>query len=518
MATNTNNIWTNEKDGILTVQELAFNILTDMTAPAAPGIAGFTIKAGVSNGTDVSSLPATYANAGGTPLFLPNLGTNSAVPTGFAEFVLEPTIQVDMLAAAQGSIAKQLYRIYMQISVAFINVVLGTDTQITVIPSGTTTTTTVNVTATTATTNIITATNHGLTAGQTITFATATGGLATGTTYYVISSGLTTNAFEVSTSSGGTAVALTTGTTASVGTATNVTTSATISVAKDKTAAGYNFYPGLVGVTGSATAVDEYFIDRYDVNNSGSGNIAGVESSHPMSYRISYAQNSSTTFGANGFALCVWEPGNDAGTDSSNVLGCKHSWLVVQRSVDNTTGQVAVTSTPPLTAAGLTGKLPVYCFYRIYRAQDIFTTDATGPLGQKLPVCVLNKLIIRESDITRQSTTTDASLSTADNYANVPNCGSIDTSKTPVYQSSSSIVSLLEDGSYNVNLVSGLNTSRFSYPKNELDLIGFTSADVVSTGQTITFTAYGESTPRQYFTLVSTGANNTGIRFFIRVA
>jgi len=514
MTTNTSNIWTNEKDGILTVQELAFNILTDMTAPTSPGIAGFTIKAGISNGSDVSLLPATYTNVGGTALFLPAIGTDPTVAAGYAEFVLEPTTQVDMLAAAQGSIAKQLYRIYMRVSVDFINIVLGTDTQITVIPTGTAST--ISVTATTATTNLITAAGHNLSKDQQITFGTTAGGLTQGTTYYVISTGLTANAFSVSTTLGGTAVVLTTTTTANTGTITS--TSPSISVAKDQTSTQKAFYPGLVGVSGAnlnpVSTVDEYFVDRYDVNSAGTSNIAGVESSHPMSYRISYAQNASTTFGANGFALCVWEPGNDAGNDSSNIFGCKHSWLVVQRSVDNTTGQVATTSTPPLTVAGLTGKLPVFCFYRIYRPQDTFYTDATG----KLPVCVLNKFIVRESDITRQSTTADASLSSADNFANVPNCGSINLTATPVYQQSSSIVSLLEDGSYNVNLVSGLNTSRFSYPKNELDLIGFTSADVVSTGQTISFTAYGETSARQYFTLVSTGANNTGIRFFIRVA
>jgi len=61
---------------------------------------------------------------------------------------------------------------------------------------------------------VFTATAHGLVAGDTVTLAT-TGALPTGlaaaTTYYVISTGLTANAFELSATSGGAAI-ITTGT------------------------------------------------------------------------------------------------------------------------------------------------------------------------------------------------------------------------------------------------------------------------------------------------------------------
>ncbi len=56
---------------------------------------------------------------------------------------------------------------------------------------------------------VFTSANHGLVAGQQVTFSTTGSlysGLTAGTNYYVISSGLTTNSFKVSTSSGGSAV------------------------------------------------------------------------------------------------------------------------------------------------------------------------------------------------------------------------------------------------------------------------------------------------------------------------
>lgn len=65
-----------------------------------------------------------------------------------------------------------------------------------------------NVTISIATPGVITVPNNCV-AGQAVVFATSSAlptGLTAGTTYYVIAAGLTTNAFEVSTSAGGSAV------------------------------------------------------------------------------------------------------------------------------------------------------------------------------------------------------------------------------------------------------------------------------------------------------------------------
>lgn len=64
-------------------------------------------------------------------------------------------------------------------------------------------------TITIATPAVITLNNHGRVAGDTVTFSTTGAlptGLTAGTVYYVLSSGLTTNDFQVSTSAGGAAV------------------------------------------------------------------------------------------------------------------------------------------------------------------------------------------------------------------------------------------------------------------------------------------------------------------------
>lgn len=60
--------------------------------------------------------------------------------------------------------------------------------------------------------DLITITDHGFTAGQAVTFSVLTGGagLTVGLVYYVISAGLTANAFSVSATSGGSAVNITT--------------------------------------------------------------------------------------------------------------------------------------------------------------------------------------------------------------------------------------------------------------------------------------------------------------------
>lgn len=68
------------------------------------------------------------------------------------------------------------------------------------------------VTISVATPGVVTWANHGLVSGQPITFSadgTLPTGLTAGTVYYVVASGLTTNAFSVSATPGGEAIATT---------------------------------------------------------------------------------------------------------------------------------------------------------------------------------------------------------------------------------------------------------------------------------------------------------------------
>ncbi len=75
-------------------------------------------------------------------------------------------------------------------------------------------------------------------------------------------------------------------------------------------------------------------------------------------------------------------------------------------------------------------------------------------------------------------------------------------------------VRLTEDGKYVVNFPSRLNTSRFRYPY-ELDMIGATSADVVSQYSDVELTVYDEPDARVYHALQSNEANNTGLRIVV---
>jgi hypothetical protein len=223
---------------------------------------------------------------------------------------------------------------------------------------------------------------------------------------------------------------------------------------------------GLVGVqqqSGSAPA--QHFIDRSDYTTS------VIRDSFPMSYKLAISDH--------GFALAIWEAGNDAAID-------RLSWFVAQRSVSNTDGHVTSIDTA-------VKKAPVFCVYNIYRSPAI-PTIAT-PL-----VTVCNKFVVRELDVSRPTESVNATQDSDDVRQSIP---------------TSSLVSILETGSYNVSFVGGLNTQRYVYPQDELDLIAVTSADVISTGLLASFTAYGEATQRNYRALPANAGNNTRVRILM---
>ena len=75
-------------------------------------------------------------------------------------------------------------------------------------------------------------------------------------------------------------------------------------------------------------------------------------------------------------------------------------------------------------------------------------------------------------------------------------------------------VAISEGNKYVITFPNGLNTSRYSYT-HELDLLAYTSADVVSAGTEVPIQVYGEATPRVYIALSSNGPNNTGMRILL---
>lgn len=176
--------------------------------------------------------------------------------------------------------------------------------------------------------------------------------------------------------------------------------------------------------------------------------------SYPLSYSLSISPR--------GLFIGTWEEA--VTTEQSSFF----NWLMVQRPVDRDTGSVITT-----------GKSPVWC------------VNSTNNL--------FYQFIVRESDILRPGKRRSASANTEDSEAIL----NVETQ-----------VRLTEDGKYVVNFPSRLNTSRYRY-SYELDMVGITSADVVSQYSDVELTVYGELTPRVYHALQSNKSNNTGMRLLV---
>lgn len=180
------------------------------------------------------------------------------------------------------------------------------------------------------------------------------------------------------------------------------------------------------------------------------------EISYPMQYRL--------TVTSRGFVLAVWEDATDE--DTIPVF----SWLVVQRPVNNKTGV-------PLTV----GHCPLFAVYGV---------------GGKY-----SRFVVRESDVLKPTFPVSADSNSQDAAAII---------------NTKSQVSITENNRYVMTFPNGLNTPRYMYT-DELDLIAYTSADVVSMYSEVPITAYGEATPRKYKAMSANGAYNTGMRILMLI-
>lgn len=178
------------------------------------------------------------------------------------------------------------------------------------------------------------------------------------------------------------------------------------------------------------------------------------QTSYPMTYRL--------VISPRGMWLGIWEDATTAETSAT------FNWFLIQRPVDRATGLVLTT-----------GKAPVFC------------VNSVGPN--------IWQFTVRESDILRPGKRRSATVDEVDSECIINN----------VEQ-----VSLSEDGKYIVTFPSRLNTSRYRYP-HELDMIGLTSADVVSQFTDVPLTVYGETTGRVYKALHANGTANTGMRILV---
>lgn len=196
------------------------------------------------------------------------------------------------------------------------------------------------------------------------------------------------------------------------------------------------------------TKIAEGFLNR---RNRVSVGATDLSASYPMSYYLCITPR--------GVFLDIWE---DLTTDT---LAIPHAWVLVQRPVDRKTGAVVVT-----------GKAPVF---------GIMSVGG-----------VLSKMIVRESDVLRPSELYDATTDTTNSAAVI---------------NANEQVAISENNQYVISFPARLNTPRYAYTY-ELDMLGYTSADVVAENTYIPLRVYGEAADRRFVAMHASKPNNTGMR------
>lgn len=243
-----------------------------------------------------------------------------------------------------------------------------------------------------------------------------------------------------------------------IATPNQIGTTGTVSTVLSGATATVTDYAGAVGAANPTLFANQadpttgFFNRASRIMKTGSGSSAVYTSTN--TYTISYYLSCTPR----GFALAIWEEAMD------NIVATQ-SWVVVQRPVDRVTGTVLTT-----------GKAPLFC------------ANSVGNLYWKFTV--------RESDINRPTTRQQADTNTSDSTAVI---------------NTTQQVSIDESGKYIINFPCRLNTQRYAYTQ-EMDLIGYTSADVVSQFTAVPVTVYGEQAARTYQSLFANAINDTNMR------
>lgn len=233
---------------------------------------------------------------------------------------------------------------------------------------------------------------------------------------------------------------------------------------------------GAIGTIATGGTITQSLLSQGFINRA--ARVGDNGTSYPLTYSLAISPR--------GFFLGTWEDAVTAETSAH------FNWILVQRPVDRDTGQVITT-----------GKAPVWCVSS--------TADSTGVSNN------IHQFVVRESDILRPEApkTVNGTLTRRSATSNQDDSEAI---INPNAQ-----VRLTEDGKYVINFPSRLNSSRYRY-SHELDMIGVTSADVVSQESLVELFVYGENdgalptpnlTPRTYKALQANQAGNTGMRILV---
>lgn len=164
-----------------------------------------------------------------------------------------------------------------------------------------------------------------------------------------------------------------------------------------------------------------------------------------------------------GLAVMRWTEGYD---DSGKAF----SWFCVQRGV-NSSGE-----------AHTLKKAPLWCLYSV--------------AGTKV-----FQFVVRESDV---------------NAPTQPKPAEVDDKDTNRIINVNQQISITEDEKFNLSIPRDLTTQRYFYPL-ELDLIGYTSSDVISQYSEAPVRMYGEAADRVYKAMNANGEKNTNMRVLFLV-
>ena len=179
----------------------------------------------------------------------------------------------------------------------------------------------------------------------------------------------------------------------------------------------------------------------------------------------------------------------------------RFNWMLVQRPVNRTTGVILDDY------ESLTSKHPVFCLNSVagryyhfsVREKDISHPQSGPPDHQS---------IAYYKDFIQYPTPGDY-----DNYPyRVPS--GLNSEDSHLLFNPQNQISLTEDKTYLISFPNNLTTPRFRYTE-EIDMIGFTSSDILMSGQVVSFSTYDEPQERIYIALPPSNRYNTGVRFCV---
>lgn len=178
-----------------------------------------------------------------------------------------------------------------------------------------------------------------------------------------------------------------------------------------------------------------------------------------------------------GVSVCIW-------VEAMDNVGDAFSWFVTQRGV-GTDG-----------ASNKAGKAPLWT---VYSCGGGGVVDVDKPA--QLPAQLISQFVVCEDDVHAPTKPLSANADSPDG-----------TRLMNVHQQ----VSMTEDEKFNLSLPRDLCTQRYFYPL-ELDLIGYSSADVISQYASSQVRMYGEDADRTYKAMQANATNNKGMRLLFLV-